>query len=93
MNSIYETVKNPDKKQSKGESKQKYFKTIRDRNYQVIATYKPDQRKYLVISAWVRGEDDKQSLVWILITAPFKVLFWIIKLLLKIIWKLLKKLW
>ncbi len=93
MDAIYQTVKNPDKKQSKGEGKQKYFKTIRNRNYQVIATYKSDQNKFLVISAWVRGEDDRLPLAWILITSPFKFLFWIIRILLKIIFKLLKKLW
>jgi len=93
MDAIYETIKNPDKKEYKDASKQKYFKIIRDRKYQVIATYKSDQKKYLVISAWVRGENDKLPLMWILLTAPFKFLLWIIKILLSVIWKLLKKMW
>jgi len=77
--SVYETINFPDRKQNKPGSTKKYNKTIHGRKYQVIAQYKSDQKKYLVISTWVRGEDDKQPFIWILITAPFKLLFWIVK--------------
>lgn len=76
---IFETVNHPDKKQKKSTDSIKYVKTIRDRKYHAVATYKDDQKKYLVISAWVRGEEDKPPFVWQLITLPFRILFWILK--------------
>ena len=91
--SIYETVRNPDKKQKKSGDSIKYIRKVGDRNYHVVATYKADQKKHLVISAWVRGEDDRVPFIWQLITLPFKILLWIIKFQFKIIWKILKKLW
>lgn len=90
---IYDTVRNPDKKHNKSGDSIKYIKKISGRNYHVVATYKSDQKKYLVISAWVRGEDDKVSFIWQVITLPFKIVLWIIKFLLKTTWIILKKLW
>jgi len=91
--SIYDTINYPDKKISKANNSVKYIKDIGSRKYHVVATYKKDQKKYLVISAWVRGEDDRVPIIWQLITFPFKAAFWIIKLQFKIIWKLIIKLW
>lgn len=76
---VYETVNYADKKQKKSHDSVKYIKTIRNRKYHVVATYKKNQDKYLVISAWVRGEDDKQPLVWQLITLPFRIIWWLLK--------------
>ena len=91
--SIFETIKSPDKKIKKENSSYKYIKTISGRKYHVVATYKSKEKKYLIISVWVRGEDDKVPLMWQIITLPFKILFWIIKFLYKIVWHLLKKVW
>jgi len=91
--SIYDTVNHPDKKITRSGDSIKYIKQIRDRKYHVVANYKKDQKKYIVISAWVRGEDDKVPFIWQVITFPFKVLWWIIKFQFKVIFKLLKKLW
>jgi hypothetical protein len=52
----------------------KFIRTLNDRTIHVIATYLKDQKKWLVISVWVRGEEDPQSLVWQLIIFPFKLL-------------------
>ena len=93
---VYETINHSDKKQSKSESATKYIKTIKDRKYHVVAKYQADQRKYLVISTWVRGEDDQLPLIWQLITLPFKLAWELLKLQLwifKFLWKILKKLW
>lgn len=76
---VFETINYPDKKQKKSTDSIKYVKTIRNRKHQAIATYKNDQKKYLVISAWVRGEEDKQPIVWQLITLPFRIILWILK--------------
>ncbi len=80
---IWQVINHPDKtfnegSNNKGASK-KFIKETGDRKYQVIATYLPNENKYLVISTWVRGEDDKQGIVWTLITLPFKIIWWIVK--------------
>ncbi|MBU0974323.1 DUF4258 domain-containing protein [Patescibacteria group bacterium] len=49
----------------------KYLKKISDRKYQAIATYLPKEKKYLVISTCVRGEDDKQNIIWWIIKKLF----------------------
>jgi hypothetical protein len=55
----------------------KFIRTIHGRNVQIVATYLEDQKKWLVVSAWVRGEDDKVPFAWLLITLPFKLLWWL----------------
>jgi len=61
----------------------KFIRTLNDRRIHVVASYLVDQKKWLVISVWVRGEEDKVPFAWQLITLPFKVVWWLIKLLLK----------
>jgi hypothetical protein len=56
----------------------KFIRRLDSRNIQLVATYLKDQKKWLVISAWVRGEDDKVPIVWQLITAPFRLVWWLI---------------
>jgi hypothetical protein len=57
----------------------KFIRQLNGRNTQLVATYLEDQKKWLVVSAWVRGEEDKESIVWLLITAPFKLVWWLIR--------------
>lgn len=76
---IWETINYPDKVYKSDIDDKKYLSKIRGRKYQAVATYLKDEKKYLVISAWVRGEDDKASPVWVLITLPFKIIFWILR--------------
>ena len=78
-NRVYETINYPDKVKNKHAQQQTFIKEKYGRKYHVVATYKPEQKKYLVISTWVRGEDDRQPIVWQLITAPFRILWWLIK--------------
>jgi hypothetical protein len=54
----------------------KFMRLIHGRNIQLIATYLEDQKKWLIVSAWVRGEDDRQPLLW-------TVLRWIFQQILK----------
>lgn len=61
----------------------KFIKTINERTIHVVATYLADQKKWLVLSVWVRGEQDQPSLVWQLLTLPFKAVVWIFKRILK----------
>jgi hypothetical protein len=65
----------------------KFIRTLNGRNIQIVATFLQDQRKWLVVSAWVRGEDDKVPLMWQLITLPFKMVWWIVKALISAVTK------
>lgn len=84
---IEKLVLNPDKKISLGQNKFKFLKKIGDRRYQAIASYLPKENNWLVISVWVRGEDDRVPLIWQIITLPFRLLWWI----LKFIWQIIAK--
>lgn len=58
----------------------KFVRTINGRQVQVIGKYLDDQDRWLVLSVWVRGEDDKAPLMWQLITLPFILAWKLIKL-------------
>lgn len=60
----------------------KFVRTINGRQFQVIGKYLDDQDRWLVLSVWVRGEDDQTPLMWQLITLPFVLSWKLIKLLL-----------
>ncbi len=53
---------------------QKFIKQQGSRLYHVVATYLSEQKAYLVISAWVRGEEDRPPLLWRLLTLPFTLI-------------------
>lgn len=57
----------------------KFIRTLNNRRIHVVASYLADQKKWLVVSVWVRGEDDKVPLAWVVITAPFKLAWWGLK--------------
>ncbi len=80
------TLANPDKtfpvqenaKDFQDSPKIKFIKTIHGRQTQVIASLLPD-KKWLIISVWIRGEEDKVPLMWQLITLPFRISWFLIK--------------
>ncbi len=73
-------LRNPDKTiPGKKPNTVKFIRTLNDRNIQIVATYLEDQKKWLVVSAWVRGEDDKVPFMWQVITFPFKAVWWLLK--------------
>lgn len=84
---IEQILSSPDKKIELTGHKIKFLKTIGQRHYQVVATYLAKEQQWLVISVWVRGEEDKEPLVWVLISLPFRLLRW----LLKVIWSIVAK--
>jgi hypothetical protein len=87
---IYKTVNLPDNKFKK-QANYKFIKTVKGRNIQVISQFKTQQKKWLIISVWVRGEDDQPSLIWQLITLPFKILYKLLAKIAKIILSYNKK--
>lgn len=64
-------------------SSTKFIKTINGREIHVVATHLPKQKTWLVISVWVRGEEDRVPLIWQIITLPFKLLYHLLKLIFK----------
>jgi hypothetical protein len=73
-------LRNPDKTfpgQKPGTTK--FIRTLGGREVQLIATYLADKKQWLVVSAWVRGEEDPVPFVWQVITLPFKLSWWLIK--------------
>jgi len=82
QDSAESVLRNPDRTEpGKKEGTIKFIRTVHGRNVQLIATYLNDQKKWLVVSAWVRGENDKESLMWQIISLPFKGTWWLAKFL------------
>ncbi len=57
----------------------KFIRELNGRNTQLVGTYLADQKKWLIVSAWVRGEDDKVPFVWQVMTFPFKAAWWLLQ--------------
>jgi hypothetical protein len=78
LDMVYQAVMAPDKKfPGKQKNTIKFIRTVQGRRLHVVA--QPiENNHWLIISVWVRGEDDRPPLAWQLITLPFKILFWII---------------
>lgn len=68
------TVNRPDSKENETDGDIKFSKVIKKRKVQVVAYYLPDEKKWLVKSTWVRGEDDPQPLLQRLLSAIFRTL-------------------
>jgi hypothetical protein len=71
----WQVISNPDKKFPSNKLQQvKFTRFINDRNIQLVAKHLPDQNKWLIVSVWVRGEDDPVPLMWKIIILPFKII-------------------
>ena len=84
---IADVVNYPDKKFLKDDQTNKFIKTINGRKIHTVANYLKKEKKWLIISVWVRGEDDKLPLVWKLIILPFRLIWWLVKAIYKLIFK------
>jgi len=88
---IEKVILNPEHKINLKDGKFKFIKKIYDRHYQVIASEVKKENKWIVISVWVRGENDRIPLIWTLISAPFRLFWWILKKLIKAFLTILAK--
>lgn len=81
--SIFRVIQAPDtiKGDKSGSKPVKFVRLYNDRLYHVIAQWKRQERAWLVVSVWVRGEDDRESILAQLLLLPFRLF-----------WRLLKKL-
>lgn len=51
----------------------KFIRELNGRQVHVVANFLPDKKQWLVISVWVRGEEDKAPIMWLVLTFPFKI--------------------
>lgn len=75
---IRQTLLDPDKHFPQKEGKIKAVKKINHRQYHVVAK-QTGQDQWLIISVWVRGEEDPLPLAWRIISFPFRAVWWLIK--------------
>lgn len=71
---VAKAIAAPDTKEAEGDGDVVFKKVYQGRNYHVVALWLPDERRWLVKSAWVRGEED-QPVWWVgVLLAPFKLI-------------------
>ncbi len=57
---VVQTVQSPDRSEIERDGDTKFTKTINGRQLQVIGRWEADENKWLVKSAWVRGEEEQK---------------------------------
>ena len=62
---VAQTLAKPDRKENESDGDIEHIRTINGRQLHVIAFYKEDQKKWIVKSTWVHGEDDQKGLKWV----------------------------
>lgn len=81
----------PDRQSATADGKCKFQKHIAGRHYQAVGTYLAKEDKWLIISVWVRGEEDELPLVWRLLIAPLRLLWWLLSWLGRRLWQIAAK--
>ena len=77
---VWRVLQHPERTQREAKANTtRFIRTLDGRTYHIIGTYLPKERKTLIVSVWVRGENDRQPLVWQVITAPFRLLWWVVR--------------
>jgi hypothetical protein len=80
QDAVERVLAHPDRTHPTGKAQtSKFIRELNGRVIHVVGTYLPDQKKWLIVSVWVRGEDDQLPLVWQIISLPFKLLWWLLK--------------
>lgn len=82
---VVDAISHPDKVFPDQHRATKFIRNLHGRKVHVIAEKNPDTKQWVVISTWVRGEEDRQPLVWTIITLPFRLVWWVLKQLVRII--------
>lgn len=81
QDAIHQTISNPDQS-FVNQGNTKFIRTINNRLIHVVATPIENQR-WLIISLWVRGEEDRIPLIWQFLTWPFKLIGKILQIFLR----------
>lgn len=70
-----QALQKPDERQSEAAGKIRFEKSIQSRKVQVVARYLEDEKQWLVLTAWVRGEDDPRPWWLHVLLLPYYVLW------------------
>jgi len=70
---VVKTLKTPEKKVKEDNGNTQFTKMVYKRKVQVVANYQNDERKWLVVSAWVRGEEDPKPLWLQILLFPLRI--------------------
>jgi len=81
----------PDQKTELEDDKFKFQKNISGRQNQAVATWLAKENKWLIISVWVRGEEDELPLAWRIIILPLQVLWWLLSFVGQSLWQIVAK--
>ncbi|MEO8582036.1 MAG: DUF4258 domain-containing protein [Patescibacteria group bacterium] len=77
---IERTLSNPDRSfPAKKRDTVKFIREINGRNHQVVAKLLENKKDWLVLSVWVRGEEDRNWVEWIVLL-PVRILMAIFRL-------------
>lgn len=68
----------------------RFIRILRGRQYQIIGVHLANEKKTLIISVWVRGEEDRPSLWWLVLRWPLQLLWRIVIGSVKLLGSLLK---
>lgn len=80
QDAVFRVVQAPDKQFGTEQSKSvKFIRTLASRKYHIVGQWKKQESKWLIISVWVRGEDDREALTTQLLLLPFRIIWWILK--------------
>ena len=71
---VAKAVKSPQSREKEDNGNTRFVRVVDSRNLHVIARYLPDERKWLIVSAWVRGEDDARPIWMRVLLAPVTII-------------------
>ena len=79
QDAVVRTLKNPSEKESEDNDNVKFIKDVNQREIHVVANWLEDENRWIVVSAWVRGEDDPRPLwQWVFIL-PYRFIRWVLR--------------
>lgn len=71
---IAKTIQKPDEREPESDGDTQFIRTLEKRQVHVVAKYLDDEKKWLVKSVWVRGEEDPKPLWMRLILLPINII-------------------
>lgn len=79
QDAVVKTLNKPAEKEEEDNGNVKFIKEVNQREIHVIANWLEDENRWIVVSAWVRGEDDPRPIwQWVFIL-PYRLLRWVFK--------------
>lgn len=74
---VVRTIKNPSEKESEENGNVRFVKDVNQREVHVIGNWLEDENRWIVVSAWVRGEEDPRPLWQWAFVLPYQLMRWL----------------